>query len=81
MPFNQSGLYGSIFNGTTNNPPLPDFVNFNTNGVSETRVNALSHASLLLGPSNTVVPEPSTFILLGTGLFFLVGIERRRRKA
>ena len=37
MPFNQSGLYGSILNGTTNDPPLPDFVNFNTNGVSETQ--------------------------------------------
>lgn len=65
-------------------PPLPDGVDFNTWGVNLPNrggnVNALSHASLYLGPE-TVIPEPSTFILLGTGLLFLFGVERRRRKA
>jgi hypothetical protein len=65
-------------------PPLPASVDFNTYGVNQANpagnVNGLSHASLYLGPQ-TVVPEPSTFILLGTGLLLLFGVERRRRMA
>lgn len=66
-----------------NTGPTPMLsVDFNTYGVSRPgKLNGLSHASLIIGPGDTVVPEPSTFILLGTGLLFLFGVERRRRKA
>jgi len=40
----------------------------------------LSHASLYVGRLN-VVPEPSTYALMATGLAGIVGIARRRRQA
>jgi hypothetical protein len=57
-------------------------VNFTTAGVAINAIdnpNGLSHATLYRGSLN-VVPEPSTYALLATGLFAL-GIMARRRRA
>lgn len=57
-------------------------VNFTTAGVAVNAIdnpNGLSHATIYRGALN-VVPEPSTYALLATGLFAL-GITARRRRA
>ena len=60
-------------------------LNFNMAGVSENAnggVQALSHATIyrgrINGTPNVVVPEPSTYALMATGLVGLVGVARRR---
>jgi len=59
-------------------------LNYNTLGVSVNGNNGngrgLSHATLYQGRIN-VVPEPSTYALMATGLVGLVGVARRRRNA
>jgi hypothetical protein len=41
----------------------------------------LSHANLFRPADMTVVPEPSTYALLATGLVAVVGVARRRPRA
>jgi hypothetical protein len=56
-------------------------VNFTTVGTSLNAAgapNGLSHASLYRGPAS-VVPEPSTYALMGTGLIGLAAAARRRK--
>ena len=59
-------------------------VNFTTAGVSVNNggPNVLSHATLYsVGAGMNVVPEPSTYALMATGMIGLVGFARRRRQA
>ena len=60
-------------------------VNFNTVGTSQNNQGVgrdLSHARLYTGSgSMNVVPEPSTYALMATGMIGLVGFARRRRQA
>ena len=55
-----------------------------TNLNSSGGANGLSHASLYggtFGSSTNIVPEPSTYALMATGMIGLVGFARRRRQA
>lgn len=71
-------------------------VDFSTYGVNQPNrggnVNALSHATLYMGDETffgectelggciTTTPEPSTYALMGTGLFAVGFVSRRRRR-
>ena len=69
-----------------NSGPGVNTVQFSTFGTSlggET-ANGLSHAQLYggtFGSSTNVVPEPSTYALMATGMIGLVGFARLRRQA
>lgn len=59
-------------------------VNWDTRGVANNGgtmdPDRMSHAVLYAGPMSTV-PEPSTYMLMGSGLVGLLGIARLRRRA
>lgn len=61
-------------------------INWDTRGVANNGGTGdpgkLSHAVLYAGPgSMSTVPEPSTYLLFGSGLVGLLGVARFRRKA
>jgi hypothetical protein len=64
--------------------PGTDALPYSTAGTSLNRNDMpqeLSHANLFRPADMTVVPEPSTYALLATGLVAVVGVARRRPRA
>ena len=69
-----------VYDFTTGTDALP----YSTAGTSlnrNDRPQGLSHANLFRPADMTVVPEPSTYALLATGLVAVVGVARRRQRA
>ena len=63
--------------------PGVNSINFTTIGTSLNRngsPNGLSHASLYSVSGMNIVPEPSIYVLMATGLIGVTGIARRRRR-
>ncbi len=62
------------------------FVNWDSRGVADNggtrNPDKLSHAVLYTAPTSmSTVPEPSSYLLIGSGLVAILGVAHRRRKA
>jgi hypothetical protein len=77
---NQFSMY--LFNGGTSGIGSISFTDIGTSLNKQGVVQGLSHASLYSlnsAPPTTSTPEPSTVVLMGSGLLGLVAFRRRRR--
>lgn len=55
-------------------------MNFDTNGLASILAGASANIMQVLEPNDGFIPEPSTYLLMGTGLV-IAGLRLRRRKA
>lgn len=77
-----TGSEGSIGNGTSQYWTLNDDADFTLNGTLTPTSCANESCRFEIGVATAanVVPEPSTYVLMATGLAGMIGIARRRRQ-
>ena len=83
VAFNAStGLLTAAFNGYDNSRSISGSYTQQLNIVSGGNINGYFYTNGTVGRGNvrTLVPEPETLGLLGTGLFIIGGLVRRKRK-
>jgi PEP-CTERM motif len=71
--------YGSFVLPTSGNPN--DILNFSLDPAAVAAINAAEGGYFSIGgaiPLSSIVPEPSTFVLMGSGLLGMVGLARRK---